>query len=101
MPLTLMNSTAYERTRSLLTEHRADVEKVAQLLLSKEVITREDMRDLLGKRPFAGKGDDMDKWLDEHASNKKGEVSAPPPLEDAPGAAAPLPTAMSKYEDRP
>ncbi|TFK77219.1 ATP-dependent metallopeptidase Hfl [Pluteus cervinus] len=72
-----MITSAYERTRNLLSEHRADVEKVAQLLLSKEVITREDMIDLLGKRPFTGKGDDMDKWLDEN----RGERSAPPPLE--------------------
>lgn len=35
------------------------------------------MIDLLGKRPFRGKGDDMDKWLDEN----RGERSAPPPLE--------------------
>lgn len=37
---------------------------------------------LLGKRPFKGKSDDMDKWLDE---NQKGfgERSAPPPLEEA------------------
>lgn len=92
--------TAYERTRDLLTKHRADVEKVAQLLLNKEIITREDMRDLLGKRPFAGRSDDMDKWLDEHGSKKKGEVSAPPPIEEAPSSAPPLPTAMSKFEDR-
>ncbi|KAF8647901.1 hypothetical protein AX16_006433 [Volvariella volvacea WC 439] len=75
-----MITTAYERTRNLLLDHRDDVEKVAQLLLSKEVITREDMIDLLGKRPFVGKGDDMDKWLDEN----RGEKSAPPPLEPSP-----------------
>lgn len=33
-------SIAYERTRVLLTKHKDDVEKVAQLLLAKEVITR-------------------------------------------------------------
>ncbi|KAF8167778.1 peptidase family M41-domain-containing protein [Crassisporium funariophilum] len=71
-----MITTAYDRTRTLLKEHRADVEKVAKLLLEKEVITREDMIDLLGKRPFS-RGDDMDKWLDEN----RGEKSAPPPLE--------------------
>jgi AFG3 family protein len=32
--------TAYDRTRTLLTKHREDVEKVAKLLLEKEVITR-------------------------------------------------------------
>ncbi|KAF6766531.1 peptidase family M41-domain-containing protein [Ephemerocybe angulata] len=75
-----MITTAYERTRNLLTEHREDVEKVAQLLLKKEVITREDMIDLLGKRPFANRADDMDKWLDENRGGK----SAPPPLENLP-----------------
>ncbi|EAU92673.1 hypothetical protein CC1G_01718 [Coprinopsis cinerea okayama7 len=72
-----MITNAYERTRNLLTERRAEVEKVAQRLLEKEVITREDMIELLGKRPFTGRSDDMDKWLDEN----RGERSAPPPLE--------------------
>ena len=35
-----MITTAYDRTRTLLMEHREDVEKVAKLLLEKEVITR-------------------------------------------------------------
>lgn len=39
----------------------------------------EDMIDLLGKRPFANKADDMDKWLDKHRGS---ESSAPPPLEE-------------------
>ncbi|KAI8874849.1 ATP-dependent metallopeptidase Hfl [Backusella circina FSU 941] len=43
---------ALERTIQLLTEKKQDIEKVAQLLLKKEVITREDMENLLGKRPF-------------------------------------------------
>ncbi|CAK5280481.1 unnamed protein product [Mycena citricolor] len=72
-----MITIAYDRTRNLLTEHREDVIKVAQLLLEKENITREDMLNLLGKRPF-DRADDMDKWLDEH---RNGQKSAPPPLE--------------------
>jgi AFG3 family protein len=75
-----MITDAYERTRKLLVEHREDVEKVARLLLEKEVITREDMIRLLGKRPFS-RSDDMDKWLDEN----RGEKSAPPPLERVDG----------------
>lgn len=43
---------AHERTTKLLLEKKDAVEKVAQLLLEKEVITREDMRVLLGPRPF-------------------------------------------------
>jgi AFG3 family protein len=78
-----MITNAYDRTRTLLTEHRADVEKVAKLLLEKEVITREDMISLLGKRPFKGKSDDMDKWLDDNQGLR--ERSAPPPFEETPG----------------
>ncbi|KAJ3759819.1 ATP-dependent metallopeptidase Hfl [Lentinula raphanica] len=71
----------YDRTRNLLSEHKADVEKVAKLLLEKEVLTREDMINLLGKRPFAGRQDDMDKWLDEH---QKHGLAAPEPVEKKP-----------------
>ncbi len=76
-----MVAEAHKRTTQLLTHHKADVEKVAQLLLEKEVITREDMRDLLGKRPFKG-ADEADEYLDKKGKLKrKGEVSAaaPPP----------------------
>jgi AFG3 family protein len=47
---------------------------------------REDMIDLLGKRPFPGRSDDMDKYLDEDARRKgPGVVEAPPPMEEMPG----------------
>ena len=92
--------------------------KVAELLLEKENITRfistsplknlgltfsrEDMIRLLGKRPFVGRSDDMDKWLDQHRGSEK---SAPPPLETVDGAGAPadgpIPVAASvRIEER-
>lgn len=43
---------AYERTLQLLTEKKQEIEKIAELLLVKEVISREDMERLIGKRPF-------------------------------------------------
>jgi AFG3 family protein len=46
---------AYQRTVDLLTDKRGDVEKVAKLLLEKEVITREDIEGVLGMRPFVEK----------------------------------------------
>jgi AFG3 family protein len=45
-----------------------------------DAIYSEDMVRLLGKRPFVGRSDDMDKWLDEN--QHRGEKSAPPPMED-------------------
>lgn len=46
---------AFDRTFKLLSEKKDDIEKVAQLLLKNEVITREDMENLLGRRPFKEK----------------------------------------------
>ncbi|KAG0274992.1 AAA ATPase afg3 [Linnemannia exigua] len=46
---------AFRKTTDLLTERRADVEKVAKLLMEKEVLNRADMERLLGKRPFQDK----------------------------------------------
>ncbi|XP_039458271.1 AFG3-like protein 2 isoform X2 [Oreochromis aureus] len=48
-------SEAYQRTQQLLNDKKAEVEKVAQRLLEKEVLDKNDMVELLGKRPFAEK----------------------------------------------
>ncbi|XP_067330401.1 AFG3-like protein 2 isoform X2 [Channa argus] len=48
-------SEAYQRTHQLLSEKKAEVEKVALRLLEKEVLDKGDMVELLGKRPFAEK----------------------------------------------
>ncbi|KAH7920093.1 ATP-dependent metallopeptidase Hfl [Leucogyrophana mollusca] len=87
-----MITNAHLRTTELLTRHREDVEKVAKLLLEKEVITREDMIDLLGKRPFINRSDDMDKWLDEHRSSER---SAPPPMEEPAQVSEPAPAPVA------
>lgn len=47
----LVNS-AYQRTVDLLTSKRDLLEKVAQRLLEKEVLSNQDMVDLIGERPF-------------------------------------------------
>ncbi|KAJ1967254.1 AAA ATPase afg3 [Dispira parvispora] len=51
----IMVDKAYNRTVELLNEKKDCVEKVAKLLLDKEVLNREDMIRLLGKRPFPEK----------------------------------------------
>ncbi|KAI0375312.1 ATP-dependent metallopeptidase Hfl [Pilatotrama ljubarskyi] len=86
---------AHQRTTELLTKHKDDVEKVAKLLLEKEVITREDMIALLGPRPFANRKDAMDKWLEENSQ----ERSAPPPLEPAESSEANPAPAAKRIDD--
>lgn len=46
---------AYDRTKELLTEKKADVEKLATALLEKEVLFQSDVEALIGKRPFEEK----------------------------------------------
>jgi cell division protease FtsH len=43
---------AYERAKKLLTENKVKLEKLSQVLLEKEVIFREDLEEIFGKRPF-------------------------------------------------
>ncbi|CAG0921918.1 unnamed protein product [Notodromas monacha] len=50
-----MVKSAYNRTKQLLTEHREDIDKVATRLLEKEILSRDDMIELLGPRPFKEK----------------------------------------------
>lgn len=46
---------AFNRTFKLLTEKKTDVEKIALRLLDKEVLSRDDIIELLGPRPFKEK----------------------------------------------
>lgn len=72
----------HARTTELLTARRAEVEKVAKLLLEREVITREDMTSLLGKRPFKT-ADEADEYLAKKGRlARRGETSAPLSPED-------------------
>lgn len=71
-----MVNEAHRRTTELLTEKKEAVEKVAQLLLEKEVITREDMRMLLGPRPFET-NDEMDIYIEKQLDKKKEPPTAP------------------------
>ncbi|MBK6962372.1 MAG: ATP-dependent zinc metalloprotease FtsH [Bacteroidales bacterium] len=43
---------AYERAKKILTENRDKLDKLAEILLKKEVIFREDLENIFGKRPF-------------------------------------------------
>lgn len=46
---------AHQKTTELLTTHKENVAKVAERLLKQEIISRDDMIELLGKRPFPEK----------------------------------------------
>lgn len=60
----------HDRCANLLKEKADAVEQIAQLLLKKEVLTREDMINLLGKRPFPERNDAFDKYLSESETKR-------------------------------
>ena len=47
-----MIESAYERAKSILNENREKLDTLANLLIEKEVIFREDLETIFGKRPF-------------------------------------------------
>uniref|UniRef100_A0A224XBN9 Putative atp-dependent zinc metalloprotease yme1 n=1 Tax=Panstrongylus lignarius TaxID=156445 RepID=A0A224XBN9_9HEMI len=51
----LLVESAHKHTTILLKEHKSDIEKVAERLLKHEILSREDMVELLGPRPFPEK----------------------------------------------
>nr|BAM18683.1 metalloprotease m41 ftsh [Papilio xuthus] len=50
----LINS-AHRHTTELLTKHKDNITKVAERLLKQEILSRDDMIELLGPRPFPEK----------------------------------------------
>ncbi|KAK1538454.1 ATP-dependent metallopeptidase HflB [Colletotrichum paranaense] len=65
---------AYKQCRDLLTEKKKEVGIVAEELLKKEMLTRDDLVRLLGPRPF-GDNQEFEKYF-----GGQGQKSAPPPF---------------------
>ena len=76
---------AYTKCKELLTEKKREVGVVAEELLSKEMLTRDDMVRLLGKRPFAEKAE-----FEKYFQPQEKSAPPPPPMEQPPPPAAAL-----------
>ena len=78
----LLIDQAYVRTKSLLTDKKEQVAKLAEALLEKEVLFQSDVETLIGKRPF----EDKKPLSDEEAKLNQpdaGEISAGVPPYDS------------------
>ena len=56
----ILISEAFKRTKQLLLDHQDDLESIAQELLKKEVIFKDDLERLIGPRPFSNQGDESE-----------------------------------------
>jgi cell division protease FtsH len=72
---------AYERTKKLLTDKRAQVEKLAEALLTREVLFQSDVELLIGKRPYEEKKSLVSD--DNGIVGEQGEISAGVPPYDS------------------
>ena len=89
---------AYKQCHDLLTEKKKEVGIVAEELLSKEVLGREDLVRLLGTRPF-----EDNKEFSKYFGGEGKSAPPPPPTEEgeeSPGA-PPAPAIFEAIEDTP
>ncbi|MCC8070636.1 MAG: ATP-dependent zinc metalloprotease FtsH [Bacteroidales bacterium] len=76
----------YERAKQILREHAAGHNKLAEVLISREVIFTEDVEKIFGKRPWVSRTDEIlaarDKQAADEAANKPAnDQSTPPPTD--------------------
>lgn len=75
----------YQRAKQLLTEHKEGHAALAQLLFDKEVIYREDVEKILGKRQWTSRSEELMKENERiEAERKAKEDAEAPKLEDMP-----------------
>ncbi len=82
---------AYERAKTLLTDNREKLDRLAKTLLEREVIFKEDLIEIIGKRPFDGeetypveKDQPEDDSVTETPEEKATEAIPTAETEDAP-----------------
>lgn len=84
---------AYKQCKDLLTEKKDMVQAVAEELLKKEMLVRDDLVRILGKRPFDDPGE-----FSKYFSGEPGKSAPPPPAIDSDPGQMPAP-AMKKVDD--
>ena len=69
---------AYTRTKNILKDHKEQLTKLAELLLEKEVIFKDDLEKIFGKRAYNDKSR-SDELLEENLKQEKKNGSAKKP----------------------
>ncbi|HPG10233.1 MAG TPA: ATP-dependent zinc metalloprotease FtsH [Chitinophagaceae bacterium] len=79
----LLIEQAYEKTKQLLLNKKAEVEKLAHALLEREVLFQSDVEALIGKRPFEEKKPLTEEEPSDEIQPEGGEISAGVPPYDS------------------
>lgn len=79
----LLIEKAYEKTKQLLVNKKAEVEKLAHALLEREVLFQSDVEALIGKRPFEEKKPLAEEEPSDEIQPEGGEISAGVPPYDS------------------
>ncbi|KAI0434560.1 peptidase family M41-domain-containing protein [Xylaria sp. FL1042] len=91
---------AYKQCKDLLIEKKKEIGIIAEELLTKEVLVRDDMVRLLGPRPFDDR-DDFAKYFGEEAKKPPTDPTEPPSspsLPDSPEPPSPSPAGFQQLE---
>ncbi|KAI0911139.1 peptidase family M41-domain-containing protein [Ustulina deusta] len=89
---------AYKQSKELLIEKKKEVGIIAEELLSKEVLVRDDMVRLLGPRPFDDR-DDFAKYFGEEARKPPANPAEPPANPTGPPSPSPATFQQLEGED--
>lgn len=93
---------AYKQCKDLLVEKKKELGIIAEELLKKEVLVRDDMVRLLGPRPFNDR-QEFNKYFGAEANKPSTDPTEPPPsphLPDAPEPPSPGPAAFQQLEGK-
>ena len=82
----------YARAKQLLEEHREGHNKLADLLISREVIFAEDVEEIFGKRPWLSRSQEI---MEANGNAEDEETSKEPTLDDMPDE---VKAAQAEYE---
>ena len=63
----------YDRAKRILTEHKEGLNRLAELLIEKEVIFAEDVEAIFGKRPWASRSEEI---MDESENNETKSIES-------------------------
>lgn len=93
---------AYKQCKDLLIEKKKEIGIIAEELLRKEVLVRDDMVRLLGPRPFDDR-DDFSKYFGEGATKPPTDPTGPPSspsLPDSPEPPSPSPAVFKQLQSK-